>query len=392
MSYEKLKTKWSNQYPAIQDLAKKAQKRIPQVGWEYLSAGTGDEDLLDRNRTAFQRITFLPKFCKGLFEVNIETTLFGRKYAAPIGIAPVGLTGLMWPRVEHYLAATCNRWKIPYTLSTVATETPETTGQHVGDMGWFQLYPPKDMDVTASLLQRAKDAGFHTLLVTADVPMASRRERTKRAGLAVPPKMTLKMIWEGMTHPVWSFYTLKNGLPRLRTVEHYTNNSDMKFVSGFVGNRLGGSLDWEYCKWLKAHWDGPVVLKGILHPEDAAKAVEIGLDGIGVSNHGARQFNGAPAAIEALPAIVEAVGDRVPIIFDSGIRTGLDAMRALYLGADFVLAGRAFIYGVAALGKYGGDHVAHILTDDLKNNMVQLGVTNLKELREADLVNDMSIA
>lgn len=388
MSYEKQQAKWATQYPMIQDLAKQAKKRIPQVGWEYLSAGTGDEDLLDRNIKAFQNITFLPRFCKGEFEADVSTTLFGRKYNAPIGVAPVGLTGLMWPRAEHYLAAACNRWKIPYTLSTVATETPETTGKYVGDMGWFQLYPPKDMDVTASLLQRAKDAGFHTLLVTADVPMASRRERTKRAGLAVPPKIRPKMIWEGMTHPIWTWYTLANGIPRLRTVEHYTNNSDMKFVSGFVGNRLGGSLDWAYCKWLKETWDGPVVLKGILHPEDARKAIDIGLDGISVSNHGARQFNGAPAAIEALPAIVKAVGGRVPIIFDSGIRTGLDAMRALYLGADFVLAGRAFLYGVAALGKYGGDHAAHILIDDLKNNMVQVGAANLAELREADLVND----
>ncbi len=389
MSYEKLQAKWSNQYPTIQDLVKRAKRRIPHVGYEYLSAGTGDEDLLDRNIKAFQNIIFLPRFCKGEFEANIRTTLFGRKYNAPIGIAPVGLTGLMWPRTEHYLAATCNRWKIPYSLSTVATETPESTGKYVGDMGWFQLYPPKDMDVTESLLQRAKDAGFHTLLITADVPMASRRERTKRAGLAVPPKLTPKMIWEGMTHPLWSFYTLKNGLPRLRTVEHYTNNNDMKFVSGFVGNRLGGTLDWDYCKRVKDLWgDNPVVLKGILHPEDAAKAVDIGMDGVGVSNHGARQFNGAPATIEALPAIVKAVGGRVPIVFDSGIRTGLDVMRALYLGADFVLAGRAFIYAVAALGKYGGDHAAHILIDDLKNNMVQLGVKNLGELRRADIVQD----
>lgn len=385
MSYEKIQTKLNNQYPAIEDLAQKAKKRIPKVAWEYLAAGTGDEDLLERNRAAFQKITFLPKFCKGRLEASIDTTLFGRKYAAPIGMAPVGLTGLMWPRVEHYLAATANRLKIPYTLSTVATETPETVGEHIGDMGWFQLYPPKDMDIRKSLLQRTKDAGFHTLIVTADVPMASRRERTKRAGLKMPPSITPKMIWEGITHPTWTISTLRNGLPRLRGIEHYTNNNDMKFVSGFVGNRLGGTLDWDYCKELKDAWDGPVILKGILHPEDAAKAVEVGIDGIGVSNHGGRQFNGAPAAIEALPAIVKEVGGKVPIIFDSGIRTGLDAMRALYLGADFVLCGRAFVYGVAAIGKYGGDHAAHILMEDLKNNMVQVGAANLAELREADL-------
>ena len=382
MSYEKYQTKWNNGYPAIKDLAIKAKKRIPNVAWEYLSAGTGDEDLLDRNRKAFQAITFRPQFCQGMLEADTTTTLFGKQYAAPFGVAPVGLTGLMWPKVEQYLASMANRFKIPYSLSTVATETPETVGSFVGDMGWFQLYPPKDKDIRDSLLQRAKDAGFHTLLVTADVPMASRRERTKRAGLSMPPKITPRMIWEGIKHPTWSFYTLKRGLPNLRTVAQYTGNNDMKFTSGFVGNRLGGTLDWKYCEELKAAWDGPVILKGVLHPEDAIKAIEIGLDGIGVSNHGARQFNGALAAIEALPDIVEVVKGRVPIIFDSGVRTGLDIMRALSLGADFVLLGRAFIYGVAALGAYGGDHAAAILMDDLKNNMVQLGVESIEELKK----------
>lgn len=384
MSYEQLQVKLSNKYPAISDLYEKAQKRIPKVSWEYLAAGTGDEDLIERNRTAFQKLIFLPQFCKGVLEADITTTLFGRTYSAPIGVAPVGLTGLMWPRTEHYLAASAQRANIPYSLSTLATETPETVGEYVGDMGWFQLYPPKSFEITKSLLQRAKDSGFHTLLITADVPIASRRERTRRAGLAMPPKITPKLIWEGIKHPVWSYYTLAHGLPRLRTVEHYTNNKDMKLVSGFVGNRFG-ETSWDYCKRVKEIWDGPVVLKGILHPKDAARALEIGLDGVGVSNHGARQFNGAPAAIEALPAIVKEVDGKAPIIFDSGIRTGLDIMRALYLGADFVLAGRAFIASVAALGKYGGDHAANILIDDLKNNMLQLGVSNLEELRNADL-------
>jgi len=386
VSYEQLQNKFSNQYPAIEDLFAKAKKRIPQVAWAYLMSGTGNEDLLANNITAFQKIKFKPKFCKGNLQANIETTILGQKYNAPIGVAPVGLTGLMWPKVAQFLAASALRFKIPYALSTLATETPETVGKYVGDMGWFQLYPPKDMDLTQSLLERAKNAGFHTLIVTADVPMAGRRESTKRAGMAMPPKISPKMIWEGITHPTWSFYTLLNGIPRLRTVEHYTNNSDMKFVSGFVGNRLGGTLDWEYCKKLKDMWDGSVVLKGILNPQDAAKAIEVGLDGIYVSNHGARQFNGAIAAIDALPAIVKEVAGKVPVIFDSGIRNGLDIMRALYLGADLVMAGRPFIAAVAALGKFGGDHAADIFIDDLKNNMVQLGVANLKELRNADLV------
>ena len=386
MAYQKKMMEYANRYPRISDLSRKAKRRIPHVAWEYLSSGTGDETLLKRNKTAFDAIQFKPRFCKGAFEAVTKTTLFGQDYEAPLGIAPVGLTGLLWPKVEFHLAATAKRFQIPYTLSTVATETPEMVGPLVGDMGWFQLYPPKDADLRNSLLQRAKDAGFNVLVVTADVPMASRRERSKKAGLTMPPIITPKLLWQGLTHPTWTYHTLRHGLPRLRTVEKYTQNNDMKFVSGFVGNRLGGTLDWHYCEELKKLWGGPVVLKGILHPDDAKKALDIGLDGIYVSNHGARQFNGSVTAIDALPAIVKTIQGKVPILFDSGVRTGLDAMRALHLGADFVLAGRPFIYGVAALGKFGGDHVANILIDDLKNNMVQLGVGNLAELRKAEML------
>lgn len=384
MNYEKTLERFQNKYPRISDVAQKARKRIPHVAWEYLESGTGDESLLEQNRLSFQSLKFLPQFCKGELHAEVSTTLFGKQYNSPIGIAPVGLTGLMWPKVEQYLAKTAQRSNIPYTLSTVATETPETIGSLVGNNGWFQLYPPKDKKLRESLLKRAQDSGFTMLIITADVPMASRRERSKKAGLAIPPKFTPKLIWDGITHPAWSWQTLKHGLPRLRTVEHYSGTKDLKFTSGFVGNRLGGTLDWKYCEELKEAWQGPVVLKGILHPEDAKKAMDIGLDGIYISNHGGRQFNGAVTAFEVLPDIVKVVKGKVPILFDSGIRSGLDAMKALHLGADFVLAGRPFVYGVAGLGKYGGDHVANILIDDLKNNMVQLGVKDLQELRQVN--------
>ncbi len=386
MNYEQKMQYFANQYPRVSDVAYKAKQRIPKVSWEYLDSGTGAEQLLHGNKSSFSNLKFKPRFCKGPFDADISTTIFGRPYDAPIGMAPVGLTGLMWPKVEQYLASTAKRLNIPFCLSTVATETPEVVGSHVGNMGWFQLYPPKDNSVRDSLLKRAQDAGFTTLIITADVPMASRRERSKKAGLSIPPKISAKLIWDGITHPKWTWETLKHGIPRLRTVEYYTNNSSMKFTSGFVGNRLGGSLDWDYCKAVKQLWNGPVVIKGILHPEDARIALDVGLDGIYVSNHGGRQFDGALTAIEALPDIVEVVKGKVPILFDSGIRTGLDVMKALYLGADFVLAGRPFVQGVAGLGPLGGDHIANILTDDLKNNMVQLGAKNLKEIREAEAV------
>jgi L-lactate dehydrogenase (cytochrome) len=381
MAYHNYKSQYSDRYPAIDDLKVKAKSRVPPVAWAYLESGTGDEALLKRNRSAFEQIQFTPQFCNGHLEASCDIELLGNHYPYPIGIAPVGLTGLIWPKAEQYLAQAAQRLQIPFSLSTVATETPETIGPLVGQQGWFQLYPPKDMTLTESLLKRAADSGFHTLVVTADVPMASRRERTRRAGLTMPPKLTSRLLWQGLTHPIWSFQTLRRGLPRLRTVEPYAAATDFKFISGFVGNRLGGTLDWDYCNVLKTMWDGPVILKGILHPEDAQKAIDCGLDAVWVSNHGGRQFNGAPASIEALPDIKDIVGNQVPIIFDSGVRTGLDIMRALNKGADFVMLGRPFLYGVAALGVYGPDHVVFTLTDDLKNNMVQLGVKTIKELK-----------
>ncbi len=380
MSYEKKKMDFFNKFPAIQDLETKAKKMIPFVAWEYLQSGTGVESLTKKNLTSFDNITLTPKFCKGEITPNIQTNFLGQTYNAPFGIAPIGLSGLMYPQAEIILAKTANKYQIPYSLSTVATETPEAVGPHVNNMGWFQLYPPRNKELRKSLLKRAWDSGFRTLLVTADVPIPSRRERTRRAGLSAPPKITAKFIWEGIIHPHWTIPTLRRGFPKLRTVATYSEFKSMKSVGEFVAKELGGTLSWEYCKELRDDWKGNIIVKGLLHPEDANEAVKIGMDGIVVSNHGGRQFDGAPTAIEALPEIVKNVKGKTAIIFDSGIRTGLDIMRALSLGAEFVLLGRAFIYGVAALGKYGGDHAVEILMDDLKNNMIQLGIASLDDL------------
>ena len=382
MSYEKNKTKLFNQYPAVVDLEKRAKQRIPHVAWEYLQAGTGRESLAKKNLEAFDKITFQPQFCKGELVPNIQTNILGQAFNAPFGMAPVGLTGLMWPKAEIILAKTANKYQIPFTLSTVATETPEKVGPHVGNMGWFQLYPPRRKELRKALLERAKNAGFHTLVVTADVPTPSRRERTKRAGLSTPPKITPSFIWQGITHPRWTALTLMNGLPKLRTVAPYANGKTMKSAGDFVRAELGGTLSWEYCKQLREEWDGPIVIKGILHPKDAESAIRVGMDGIVVSNHGGRQFDGGPTAIEVLPEIVQVAKTKIAILFDSGVRTGLDMMRALSLGAEFVLLGRAFMYGVSALGNYGADHVTEILMEDLKNNMVQAGLATLEEVRK----------
>lgn len=371
-------------YPSIRDLQARAKRRLPLIAWEYLDMGTGDEKAVSRNRSSLDRITLLPQFMKGKLVPNLETALFGRKYATPFGVAPIGLTGLIWPNAEKILAKTAAAYQFPYTLSTVATQTPETIGPLAGEMGWFQLYPPREDEICDDLLQRARDNGFHTLVVTADVPAPSRRERTTRAGLRMPPRVTPYFVYQALRNPVWTAATLRHGFPHLRTIQKYAGVGSIGNASGFVGRKLGGTLSWDYLQRVRDQWDGPLIVKGLLHPADAEKAIGIGVDGIGVSNHGGRQFDGAPAAIDALPAIGAQVNGRAAIVFDSGVRTGLDIIRALALGADFVLLGRAFMFGVAAFGEQGGDHSAEILSAELKSNMAQLGVTTIDEIKQLE--------
>lgn len=364
-------------YPAVSDLRRLTRKRLPHIAWEYLDCGTGDERAVSRNLERMAEVTLAPVFMQGELKPDLTTTLFGRTYSVPFGMAPVGLTGLMWPRAEFILAASAAKYRFPYCLSTVATQSPETVGPIVGDMGWFQLYPPRRREVRDDLLKRAMDAGFHTLAVTADVPVGSRRERTSRAGLETPPRITGRFVYEALKHPTWTVQTLLAGLPRLRAIEKYADSKQMGEVASYVGQELGGTLDWQYISEVRDLWDGPVIVKGIMHPDDAEKGIEVGVDGIQVSNHGARQFDGTLAAIDALPSIVRRVNGRVRVLFDSGVRTGLDIVRALSLGADFVLLGRAFMYGVGAFGKTGGDHAFEILKADLEVNMANLGCASV---------------
>ncbi|MCB1510521.1 MAG: alpha-hydroxy-acid oxidizing protein [Hyphomicrobiaceae bacterium] len=381
-----------HRYPSVADLRRRARGRIPFFAWEYLDSGTGGDHGMARNEAAFQQITLTPRLMRGEFTPELETELFGRRYAAPFGVSPVGLTGLMWPGAEQILAATAARYRIPYGLSTVATQAPETIGAIAGDMGWFQLYPPRDPGIRRDLLARAKAAGFTTLLVTADVPTGSTRERQRRAGVTVPPKMTALMLWRCAIRPEWTAATIAaGGRPRFRGLEKYVSATDLQNMSAFIGQGLGGTLDWNYLEEVRREWDGPIVVKGILSVADARDALAFGVEGIGVSNHGARQCDGTPAAIDALPRIAEIAAGRSKIVFDSGVRTGLDICRALALGADFVLLGRAFMYGVAALGAAGGDHVAQLLMNDLANNMSQLGCTRVEDL-PGRLHDDDSVA
>ncbi|WP_322889636.1 MULTISPECIES: alpha-hydroxy acid oxidase [unclassified Yoonia] len=365
-------------YPAISDLKTRARARIPHFVWEYLDSATGVEATQRRNRTALDQVLLNPSILHGEFTPDLSTTLLGREHPLPIGIAPLGMSGLIWPGAEQMLARTAARETIPYTLSTVASQLPEDVGPHAGDQGWFQLYPPRDPVIRDDILNRAKGAGFHTLVLTVDVPVASRRERQTRGGLTQPPKLTPRLAMQAARCPAWLMGIRQTGMPRLRLMESYSQVKGSLPSNQHVGYLLRTSPDWDYFKALRDAWDGPLVVKGVGRADDAARLTDEGADAIWVSNHAGRQFDGGPASIETLPAIRAAT--TLPVIFDSGIEGGLDILRALALGADFVMLGRAFHYGLAALGEPGAAHVLDILRQDMISNMGQLGARSLKDL------------
>jgi L-lactate dehydrogenase (cytochrome) len=365
-------------YPAISDLKTRARGRIPHFVWEYFDSATGVEATQRRNRTALDQVLLNPSILHGEFAPDLSTTLLGRDHPLPIGIAPLGMSGLIWPGAEQMLARMAAREAIPYTLSTVASQLPEDVGPHAGDQGWFQLYPPRDPVIRDDILNRAKRAGFHTLVLTVDVPVASRRERQTRGGLTQPPKLTPRLALQAARCPAWLLGIRQTGMPRLRLMESYSQVKGSLPSNQHIGYLLRTSPDWDYFKALRDAWDGPLVVKGVGRADDAARLTDEGADAIWVSTHAGRQFDGGPASIETLPAIRAATP--LPVIFDSGIEGGLDVLRALALGADFVMLGRAFHYGLAAMGEPGAAHVLDILRQDMISNMGQLGARSLKDL------------
>ncbi len=376
-------------YPTLADLEGVAKGRMPHFAWEYLDSGTGRESLVHRNETEFDNIRMIPRFMRGELNPTTETKLFGETYSAPFGIAPIGFTSLMWPGGEQILAKTAAEFNIPFCLSTVAADSMENCGPVAKGNGWFQLYPPKDKEIRGDLIKRAKSAGFKTLVVTVDLPYPSMRERQRRAGLSMPQKITPSILMQILQRPKWASATASRGKPEFSNLTKYVKNDEIGDIYTFVGTQLIADIDWDYIKEVRELWDGPVVLKGTLSAEEALDTVKVGIDGVWVSNHGGRQFDPAPTSISVLPDIVEAVNGKATILFDSGVRSGADILRAQRLGADFVFLGRPFIHGIAALGDMGGRQVYEILFRDIVNNMQQLGVNSFEELMQVEIMHGL---
>jgi len=368
-------------YPGVLDLKRRAQRRLPEFVWEYLDSGTGTEATKARNRIALDRIGFMPSILHGPLEVDLSTRFLGRDFPQPFGIAPIGMSGLIWADAECHLARTAATAGIPYTLSTVATQSPEDLAPHLGENAWFQLYPPKREDIRRDLLHRARDAGFSTLVLTVDVPVASRRERQTRSGLTQPPTLTPRLLAQIARRPAWAAGMARMGKLRMRTLDKYVDKQLNLPPTAHIGYLLRTSPDHEYVNWLRDNWQGSLIIKGVLRPEDGDRLQAVGVDALWVSNHAGRQFDAAPATIEVLPAIRAATN--LPLIFDSGIEGGLDILRALALGADFVMIGRAFHFALAALGANGPAHLIDLLARDMEANMGQIGAATLSDLPPA---------
>lgn len=347
--------------------------------WEYLDSGTGADRVVARNRAALDAISFMPAILRGEVEASTETGFLDQNLKMPVGIAPVGMSGLIWPDAERILAKAAARAGIPYTLSTVASQTPEDVSSALGENAWFQLYPPRDPEVRRAMLRRAKDAGFDTVVLTADLPAASRRERQIRSGLTQPPKLTPRILAQVAIRPAWALGMARRGMPRMRLIDDFAPGTKGLTLNNHAGYQLRTVPDWDYLREMRDEWDGKLIVKGVLDVRDVAPLKMAGVDAIWVSNHGGRQFDGAPVGLHFLPGI-RAETD-LPIVFDGAIEGGLDILRAVALGADLVMLGRGWHYALGALGDAGPDHLAHILRSDLISNMGQMALSAVQDVR-----------
>ena len=371
----------------IADLRARARRRLPKVVFDFIDGGAQDEWTLNANCTDLAALQLSPRVCVDVGERNLKTTLFGRELAMPLLLSPIGLTGLATPKGELDAARAAEAAGIGYCLSTNASSSIEEIATATKAPFWFQLYAMKDRGLSEELMQRAKAAGCDALIMTVDLAAHGRRERDARNGFSVPPRIGMLDALNAVLHPGWLYRTFTG--PRL-TFANYRSAADEGFLqlSQHIANQFDPTLDWDDIAWVKRTWDGPMVIKGILRPDDARRAIDAGADGISVSNHGGRQLDGVPSAIAALPGIVDAVDGRVPVLMDGGIRRGADVVRARALGATACMVGRAFVYALAALGPEGAARAISILHDELDNSLALLGLRSIDDVDRSALFDN----
>lgn len=368
----------------IFDLRDIAVRRVPKGLFEFIDRGTEDEIALRNNRAVFERIKLKPRTLVDVSARSQEITLFGEKQKMPIAIAPTGTAGLLWHEGEIALARAARAAGIPFTLATGSMTAMEKVAEEAGGKLWFQLYMWPDRSLSHKLVERAKAAGFEALIVTVDSAVSPNREYNLRNGFTIPFTFTRKNITDVLMHPHWFFgvltrYMMTTGMPRY---ENYPSELKAKITAAPMGRSQmkNDSLNWEDLRTLRRMWPGKLMVKGILHPEDAKLAAECGADAVIVSNHGGRNLDSSMAPIEVLPEVVDAVGKRITVMVDSGYRRGSDIVKALALGAQAVLIGRATLYGVAAGGEPGANRAIGILREEIGRVMALIGARSVSEL------------
>ena len=368
-------------YPSIELLAERARQRMPGFAYDYLAGGCMAEVSLHKNTSDIRAVEFRPAYLRDYKGASLKATLFGREYAYPFGIAPVGLQGLMWPNSCEILARTARTHNLPFVLSTVTTASIETISEITEGDFWFQLYHPAEDSLRDKLLQRAANAGCQTLVLLADTPTFGYRPKEIRNGLSVPPKMSLRNIFQVCTRPEWSFSQLFAGIPQFATLKPYIPPSlSMKHLGLFMNKTYSGRLTAARIRAIRDQWKGNLVVKGIVNPEDAELALSLGADGIIVSNHGGRQLDQGLSTVKSTAELAKKFKGRTKIMMDGGIRSGSDIAVALASGAEFTFLGRAPMYGVCAMGSKGGDQVVEILHKQLQQVMEQLGCETVTDL------------
>ncbi len=368
-------------YPSIPAFERVARRRMPVFAAEYLFGGIGAETCLRQNRDGLNSVKLRSRHICNVDNPDFGSTLFGQKYLAPFGVAPIGLSGLMWPRAAEHMAASAKSHNLPFVLSNFATTDIETAFRSGGENIWFQLYPTKAPEIENDLLKRINNSGYQVLVVTIDIPTTTRRERDIANGLSVPPQFNFKTIAQVATRPRWALQSLIDGVPQFETLNPYIPKGlSMQQQALFLTDMIEGHVSYEKLQRIRQSWEGKLVIKGVLDVEDAHSCVKIGADAIVVSNHGGRQLDASPHALDVLGDIRQVVGEEMPIIVDGGIRSGLDIARVLASGANFALMGRPFVCATAAAGRAGCEHAMAILKNELGQTMRQIGCEKISDL------------
>jgi len=368
----------SRSLPSTRDARALAAQRLPRLIYDFIDGGAGEELGLASNISDLQRVRLQPRSLAEVNSISLKTPLLGQEWDVPFGVAPMGMCDLAWPGTDRALAALSQSHNMPLGVSTASSTTLEELHRLSGGRAWFQLYVTGSTQDAMALSSRAAKAGYETLILTVDVPRLGKRPRDVRNGFTTPFRMTARHFMDFATHPHWSLKTLASGLPAMA-------NFSGANAKGYDRNAPRTGANWSFLQQLRTHWRGKLIIKGVLSAEDAVRMKAEGVDAICVSNHGGRQLDSAPSAIAALPAIRLAVGPTFPLLFDSGIRTGDDIVKAKALGADLVLVGRPFLYALAAVGPEGAERMYNCITGEVETALAQIGCASMQAVTSACL-------